>query len=137
MVSELCIMDSLATLIITSWASCGGLSLSQREELLALLDSEHLCSLPIPQKTRKWPMNPSPDIYKHCFYHQFARLLGWRKRQPIAKEIHDYIKDQWPDTPINHKRDGEEKVQHDKKRGFISISMLSIDYTFIYFNSFF
>ena len=128
-------MDSPAALIIWSWASREGLSLSQREELVALLDSDHLHSLPVPKKTRKWSMNPSPNTYMHHFYRQFARLSGWREQQPIAKEIHNCINDHWPDTPINHKRDGEEKVQRDRKRGFISISMLSIDCTFLYFNS--
>ena len=127
-------MDSPAALIIRSWASREGLPMSQREELVALLDSDHLHSLPVPKKTRKWPMNLSPSTYRHHFYRQFARLLGWREREHIAKEIHDCINDHWPDTPVNHKRDGKEEIQRDGKRGLISISMLSIDYTFLYFN---
>ena len=104
------IMDSLAALIIRSWASREGLPMFQREELVALLDSDHLRSLPIPKKSRKWPMNPSPNTYRHHFYRQFARLLGWREQQPIAKEIHDCINDHCPDTPVNHKKDGKEEV---------------------------
>ena len=127
-------MDFPVALIIRSWASREGLPMSQRDKLVALLDSDHLHSLPLPKKTREWPMNPSPNTYRHHFYCQFARLLEWRERQPIAKEIHDYINDHWPDTLDNHKRDGEEEVQHDRKRGLISISMLSIDCTFLYFN---
>ena len=82
----------------------------QREELVALLDSDHLRSLPIPKKAKKWPMNPSPNTYRHHFYCQFARLLRWRERQPIAKEIHDCIIDHWPGTRVNHEKDGEEEV---------------------------
>ena len=103
-------MDSPAALIIRRWASCEGLFLSQREDLVALLDSDHLCSLPVPKKTKKWPMNPSPNTYRHHFYRQFARLLRWREQRPISKDIHDCIKEHWLDTFVNHKRDGEEEV---------------------------
>ena len=61
--------------------------MSQREELVALLDSDHLRSLPVPKKTRKWPINPSPSTYRHHSIVNLQDFWGGENDNPLPKKF--------------------------------------------------
>lgn len=74
------------------------LPVSKAVAAVRLLQPQHLKSLPVPRGTRKWPLHIGNNTYRHHFYRQLARILGWTHREKFPEELILLVHEVWPDT---------------------------------------
>lgn len=77
--------------------------------VVRLLEPQHLRSLLVQHCTRKWPLTVKNNNYRHHFYRQLAKLLGWRDRNAFLDEIKALLHEVSPDEV--------EQQQHQKWHG--------------------
>lgn len=79
------------------WAQRSNLHVEKIRLLVRLLDQQHLRSLPVRKKSRKWPVIAQAENYRHHFYRQAAYILGWKEQKKFDQEFLDIVRDVWQD----------------------------------------
>jgi hypothetical protein len=60
-----------------------GLNIKNIIVMMALIEEDHLYSLPIPRRTYKWPRDLQSNNFRHHFYEHVVCILGWTGIQDI------------------------------------------------------
>lgn len=101
------------------------LSASKDASLVRLLQPAHLQSLHVPKGTRAWPKLGVSNInFRHHFYRQAAKILGWQHRHEFPDELKVLVHKVWPDQSLDlqvKKRHVEEAGETHRKQGMSSL----------------
>jgi hypothetical protein len=105
-----------------------GASSKQIQTLVALLQEDYLRIQPVPNGSRAWSKHPQSVEWRHHYYCQLARVLGWKERRHIDDTMHAAIKDLWPDlsnsinpTLKRNALEEESRAKMEGKRGMYSL----------------
>lgn len=97
---------------------------SRADAVVRLLQPSYLQSLPVPKGTRQWPTQIRNNNYRHHFYRQLAKILGFRQRHTFPEQLTALLHEVWPDEAIQQqqqKRNGEEEGEPERKLCKISL----------------